>query len=424
MDRTIKNGILRLPPFKRLLPLMLEYGWVLLVILNGNSVYHATTQIEYHLLEWSVVVTYLLLGYHLFVGNIRLMSSRTIGAVVLAVYALAYLAVRHDQISITDFTWLFVLGLPGAYLLFSSFHEKGLLMPLFRKVGDVVCVLAVMSLYFWIFGVMLKRIWPNMYTLISWGRFGWVKGYSGLHFEIQLDTTFFPDAFIYRNSGIFTEAPMLNLWLDIALAIELFLREKPSKVRIVILVVTVFTTMSVTGVVFLALCLAVHLANDRGKIHGLQKGVLICMIIVFVVPAMAWLIGYSMSLKSETQSYLMRLSDYGAGLRLWLDHPIFGSGYANLKSLQEYMYSPDNVIGFSNSLTAVLGTGGLWVAMLFYIPHVAILFTRATGSSRLACFGICYLYLFCTTAYFGRYMAVVFIAFDLAVLSVRRSGRR
>lgn len=107
---------------------------------------------------------------------------------------------------------------------------------------------------------------------------------------------------------------------------------------------------------------------------------------------------------------------------MWMDYPVFGGGYGNLGALLEYIYSPTGVVGFSNSILAVLATGGLWMAILFYIPLVGCLFRKTTGSRNLVLFSICYFYLFCTTAFFSRYLAVVMVAFGLAVMHARSDG--
>lgn len=410
------NSRLRIPGLMRLLCVALEWAWAVLVVLNGNSVYHANSLKDYHLLELSVAVTYALLLLLLYSGQIRLYSSQMIGVVVLVLHSVIYLCVRQEEISSTDFGFLFVLGLPALYLLFSQLHERGMLTKLISKLNTVVTALAVISLYYWIFGVMLDWLYPNMYTCITWGRFGWIYGYDGLHFEVQLDTTFFPDQYIFRNSGIFAEAPMFNLWLNIALAIELFLRDKPSKFRVLILAVTVFTTMSVTGILFLALTVVLYLILHHQTMGTVKRGFLVALSVVFILPVLVLIISYSMQLKVGTESYEMRLSDYTSGIKLWMQDPVFGSGYGNLQSLMEYTYSPDGVIGFSNSLTAVLGTGGLWMALLFYIPLFGAIFRRWTGDRKLSFFAICVLYLFCTTAYFGRYICVVLVAVEMAFI--------
>lgn len=136
---------------------------------------------------------------------------------------------------------------------------------------------------------------------------------------------------------------------------------------------------------------------------------------LILLPVLAGVAIYTIVLKSDTQSYMMRLSDYVAGVKLWWDYPIFGSGYADLKSLLPYIYSPDGVLGFSNSLTAVLGTGGLWMALLFYVPQIGMLFPKVTKDPKLSCFAICDLFLFCTTLYIARFIGVVLLAFAIVI---------
>jgi hypothetical protein len=332
------------------------------------------------------------------------------------VYHALYLSVRSTQTaSLLDFSCLFVVGLPLLYLLFAVMHRHGLLIDLIQKLFTVIFVLAIISLYYWTFGVMLKIIQPNMYTFIRWGTMGYIRGFHGIHFMTQLETTFFEDQFIYRNTGIFTEAPMFNLWLNMAMGAELFLKDRPSRLRVLILAITIVTTMSVTGLIFMAMCLVIHIIRNYHRMGRTERN-LIFFGAIFLIPLTGGLMISSMMVKSDTQSYLMRLSDYVAGVKLWWDYPIFGAGYGNLQALLVYMYSPDGTLGFSNSLTAVLGTGGLWMSLPFYIPLFGILSPRASGSKNISCFGLCYAYLFCTTAFFGRFIVVVMMAFGLVIL--------
>jgi hypothetical protein len=254
-----------------------------------------------------------------------------------------------------------------------------------------------------------------MYIPISWGNFQYAEGFYGVHYAFQLDTTFFPDAYIYRNSGIFAEAPMFNLWLNFALAIELFLKDKPSKFKAVLLIVTILTTMSVTGILFVALCLGLFSVLHFKEMKKWSKGLLL-IIAVVAVPAMAVLLVQTLMLKGDTQSFQMRLSDYSGGARMWIDYPLFGAGFGNLKALQPYVYSPDGAMGFSNSIMAVLSTGGAWMAVLYYVSHIAMLFPQVMGSKKYACFGWCMLFLFCTTIFFARLIGVMVIMLGYALM--------
>ena len=58
---------------------------------------------------------------------------------------------------------------------------------------------------------------------------------------------------IWRNTGIFNEGPMYNMVLCMALTIECFIRPIKSKVKICILIITIISTLTTTGQLFLLL---------------------------------------------------------------------------------------------------------------------------------------------------------------------------
>ena len=82
MDRRLRTkGRIRIPGTTELLLILLEYAWVLTVILNGNSVYHASTGKDYHLLELCVILTVVLIAVNWFTGRIHLAVREAIVAV-------------------------------------------------------------------------------------------------------------------------------------------------------------------------------------------------------------------------------------------------------------------------------------------------------------------------------------------------------
>lgn len=418
MRGRLSQGRIRvqIPSITRLVMGATEYLWVIFVILNGNSVYHANAIRNLYFLEIILILTFLLVVMNLMFYRKWPMKRSLIGAVAILCYCTIYFSLMQEKMPSKNYLELFIVGAPLTFLLFSEYYRNGRLMRLLIRFADVVFLLAVISLYFWFMGEVFKLIEPNGYVEMAWGGQTIAKGYYRIHFAFQLDTTFFPDAFLFRNSGIFSEAPMFNLWLDLAVAIELFIRPKASKLRLIVLAVTVFTTLSVTGILFLVLCVGLKAFAHMHSLNKWQTCLLIILAMV-VIPLLSVLVIRSMSMKMDTVSYEMRLSDYGGGVRLWMDHPLLGAGYGSLTALLPYIYSPDGVLGFSNSVTAVLGTGGLWMALLFYIPLIAMLFPRLSGSRKLSAFGCCYLYLFCTTAFFSRFLAPMMVALGYAVLS-------
>lgn len=418
-NRIILSRYVVIPPLADVLLIFLEYLWALLVILNGNSVYNANALRNYQLLPMCTIVTVALLGLNVLFGRIRIQRRNLTVAVVLCVYAVIYFWVQWDRMAMLNYVYLFIAGLPCLYLLFAEMHREGRLMILMNRLVNVVIVLCLMSLFFWTFGTVLGWIKTNMNTRISWGWLRRVKGYWGLHFNIQWETTF--GARIYRNTGIFTEAPMLSLWCNIALAFTALLKRNLSKFKTAVLIVTIITTMSTTGLIFIVLCFGLRYFSQFRQMKFLAKAALIVSSLA-LIPAAIYYVNSLLVTKSDTVSFAMRMSDYVAGILLWLDYPIFGSGFAGLAALQQYIYSPNGAFGFSNSVMAVLSTGGIWMALVYYVPHVVMAIPSATRSKALACFGICYLYLFITTAFFARYIAVVMIAFELALLMERENN--
>lgn len=410
-----RSIMVRLPSFQEMFLIALEYLWCVFVVLDGNSMYHSSSQANYRLLEISAALTMVLLACHILFGGLRVTGNSVIVTVVLVVYSSIYLAVRENKMMTWNFLMMFVVGLPSLFLLFSTLYRAGRLFDLMRRLFDVVVVLAVISLYYWVFGVILQLFQPNMGISIHWGQFSYAPGYDGLHFAYQVDTTFFPDQGIIRNSGIFTEAPMFNLWLDLALAGELFLKRKPSKLRVIILLITIITTLSITGIILGVVCLLVYKKWNIRRTDRLARGLFLVGLMV-LLPLIVGATVHMWTLKSDTQSYAMRVSDYVGGFMLWLDYPLFGDGYANLSGLFEYIYAPDDVVGFSNTLTGVLGTGGLWIMVLYVIPHFGLLFPRLSGDKRISFFNFCYLFLICANCIFGRFLAVIMIAFGFAIL--------
>lgn len=399
--------------FNNLFAVILEYIWAFLLVMNGNTVYNANALRNYHLLPLCVIATAILLLVFTMLGIIRLRRNTVFIGMFVFYYCLVYAVVKAKQMVLNNYLFLFCIGLPLLLILFTELHHQNKLIPLIYRLENVILGFLILSLVFWFFGTFLHVLKPNMSTEINWGIFNHINGYWGLHFDIQRDTTF--GVTIYRNSGMFTEGPMLNLWACIALAIELFLKKNRSKLNIAICIAAILTSMSTTGLLFIGVCVFLLTLGKKGKKSRFRIFLDFTMIFI-VIPIMLYALASVMQLKMNTLSFRMRMSDYIDPLRLWAKFPIFGSGYGSLSSLKGYVYSSHGQLGFSNSVIAVLATGGLWMGLLFYIPHIASMFSKVTKDTGISQFCICLFFLFCTTAFFGRYLAVVMIAICFAVM--------
>ena len=98
---------------------------------------------------------------------------------------------------------------------------------------NLIFIIALISLFFWFFGSILKIIRPSGIVLSSWGAIGnnlnIVPSFHNLYFETQNFRTGIEILNgVQRNTAIFTEAPMAALNFSIALLIE-FLDKHKSK---------------------------------------------------------------------------------------------------------------------------------------------------------------------------------------------------
>jgi O-antigen ligase len=73
--------------------------------------------------------------------------------------------------------------------------------------------------------------------------------------------------------------------------------------------------------------------------------------------------------KLGTDSGSVRLDDFKVGYNAWKSNPLFGAGIGNDKYIQSHMSSSRMYnIGFSNSIFQILAHGGLYLALLYFIP--------------------------------------------------------
>ena len=104
---------------------ILEYLWAFFVIMNGNSVYHANANVDFHLLEISLGLTALLLAANIAFTGVRVTRANVLMAMVLMLYTTIYLAFRQTSMTANIFIKLFIIGAPVSYLLFAELYRQG-----------------------------------------------------------------------------------------------------------------------------------------------------------------------------------------------------------------------------------------------------------------------------------------------------------
>ncbi|WP_288479661.1 O-antigen ligase family protein [uncultured Clostridium sp.] len=274
----------------------------------------------------------------------------------------------------------FVFNFIILFLLFIIYNfinlNNGNLYLLLFKVVNIIVILAVISVVLYLLCSIFKVINPTSYLKYRWGENRYIPSYYNIYYETQ--TIFIHGNEFIRNTGIFTEAPMYSFVLLFALIVEIFLNTKSKNMfklmKIVVLILTIFTTFSTTGIVLSLLSLCIFIFKSINK-KNIFKIIVFCLIIIVFLAISGYFI-YSKLLNSSNGSfgsYAARLGDFKAGIYAWNNNKIFGVGYKQYQYVQQYM---DLLIrgyggaGGSSALNMILSEGGIVFLIFYLLPLV------------------------------------------------------
>ena len=279
------------------------------------------------------------------------------------------------------------------------------------KYSNIVTVLALISLVYWVLGSTLNIIQPTMSVPNSWKGDGvdFIPTFHFLYFETQ-ETTFMGYETV-RNSGIFNEGPMYNMILCVALSMELFLRPYKSFWRIILLAVTIVTTFTTTG--FLFLCFAgawvvFKFFSQKARVF------LIVLLPLLVIGTMNFSDAVLEDKESSTGegSLRSRTIDILTCIDVGMENPIIGQGLFTKKTAE----TQGGSYGFSNSLFTLFADGGLYTVFLYIAALVLIPYRYFRDSRQLwplmmfSFFGV-----FVITISHFQFLTLLFVAFGCAM---------
>lgn len=261
---------------------------------------------------------------------------------------------------IKNYTFFFVPFL--CLWLIYVFRGIKAIMALYKYFSLLLVLISLISLFFYLMGSVFNIITPSgefiMYVNNVPKR---VNNYFFLYFEPQ-NISLLGNTYI-RNCAFFYEAPKFSVLLSFAMIYELYFASKINKKSIMILSLTIISTISTTGIVFLlALFFSKVFFSERIAGYSIIKKVF--SVIIFIT--FICVTNFLSDAKIETSSFSARIDDYIAGYRAWLDHIFIGNGYGNTIAIIQYMsLFRKNNIGFSNSIFRVLAYGGLYLSICY-----------------------------------------------------------
>ena len=278
--------------------------------------------------------------------------------IIMFVVNIMYLALRRNG----SLNAILILGvLFPIFVVFNYYLEQKQIIKKFCKVFVIMLtVLASISLCYWLFGSILGILKPEGSVIIDWGIISRINKYSVFYYTPQFADINFGGMHIgVRNCSIFAEAPMASSFFSVALLLNEFYVKYKNKVINAILVVTIITTLSVTGWITLIILFVYKIINlkIKSKIGYFIK-------YSSIIIAMICSVGLIMSLfstKLASGSGIDRMSHILEEILAFKKNILIGNGFN--------MYTN----GSSNSFFALLADGGLLLFSIYYIPILGIL---------------------------------------------------
>ena len=277
---------------------------------------------------------------------------------ILMIYFTLYAFVSGSLLRVTIPQIALVVCLVFYFIL----EESGGSVQLLIAYRNLITIIAVVSLFFWLFGCILHFISPNSTVVCYWGTAQTLKSYYMLHFERE--QTYIFGTWITANRSIFTERAFASFAFSIGFLYELLIEEKKSKFRLITLASAMASTSSMTGLIIMIITIMLYYifnGTNRKIISFLR-----IIFIPFVVGVSYFSIRYLLDVKfSMGMSATSRMQSFINGFKAWLQSPLWGFGYGNGDEILQNFST-----GSSNSISMVLTRGGIMIAW-FYVYSIA-----------------------------------------------------
>ena len=183
------------------------YLYALLLILNCHSIYNNRVGYNLHISEIICFIAIILLFITVVFNydNNRLYKGMIISICTMC-FSLLFLIAHLGEGQEIAIIVRYIIFLPCVIIFFSIDRNNS--MNFMVKISNVVVVIAVISLFFWMFGSVLQVIKPTGKVLVGWGGEYYKNSYFDIYYETQhLNFLNFNN---WRNSGIFTEGRFMR----------------------------------------------------------------------------------------------------------------------------------------------------------------------------------------------------------------------
>lgn len=393
---------------------IVEYLLAFFIILEFNTPYSIFPLIKtaYNVIPICILSLLILLDIkHLKSKDLAYIFIYYIGSIfpLLFLSNHAYLAYLRVYILMLPMIW--------TYLIIRKRKSVNAYYSLFIKYSNIIVCIAIISLIMWLLGSILHIISPTTQIPNDWtmgGSIRLIPTYYGIYFETQSFSIFGIEA--WRNTGIFNEGPMYNMVLCAALLIECFIRTNISKKRIILLILTIISTATTTGQMFLLMLTFVWIYKNMSRNNKLLFWTIAPIALFGIYTAANIILEEKYAYGAGASSMDIRSGTIMGCINIGLEHPLLGIGL-----FPERLVYSSQILDHSNSLFELFAVGGLYVVALYIISLVLIPYhyykKRKDYLWLLTMWGFFILFSFTSSQY--KYLTLLFVAWGLSNLNMK-----
>lgn len=348
---------------------IVEFLFVVSVAISGGTMYGVMDSFyvkginDFTLRILCMAMSCVLIGIYIINKRIAITRKQALFFSFSVLYFVLYLTVTRYRINscleglCIPFMLFYVLScLNGSEKFFTMF---------FDTYSTIFYWLAIISLILFLDGNFFE-IFPRM--SMEYFNNGWWYPGTNSFFLAFINEWQRIDAFgmtIYKNIGIFMEAPGFAFPLVVSLWWEYFGRPTFNKKHVLVFLITLVSTFSAKGIIigiFVTFLFMYSKASDRIVFWKRIKRFLILPILGVAILIVAKVLGTKISASTGTHgSWATRVSDVWAAWTTWMEHPFFGVGFYNLPEIYKH-YIPERHNGAPTmGLLNVLAFGGIYM---------------------------------------------------------------
>lgn len=371
-----RRFVIRVPKTEKIINDLIQYIICICILFNGNAVWKylangptASGRLPY------TILTYVLAVICIVYSLVRTFFTDTIvrkrfveGIFLIIAYNLFYIAM--SRYGVTGFLAEFLLPLISFTIFVSVLMRNNELESFFVKLSNVIFILAVLSLAAYFLGAIMHVIPEDRVVLLRNGHRYTIRSYFGLTYIGQEGMFLGQD--VLKNTGIYLEAPGWALPLTLGIFVELFIKEKRSLFRILVIIFTAITAFSTKAFITVPLLLVADFMRDK---NYRDKALAKIKVVIAPLLILAFIMGavYLIQLKSTDSviSFTQRGEDTVAALNVWKNYLLLGCGFGNLSAFEVYLtYQSESSI--ASGMLKMFAQCGLFIGIevLFLASYI------------------------------------------------------